>query len=121
MTTRQTAKAATAAPNAMSPGALARRWDCCRQTIYNMINDDELRSFKVRTIVALSPWMKSSVSSAAVSRKRRLPFDHQQPAIHHQRRNWKMTISEHATRMHVSSEEYFTPALPLSSSEAILQ
>ena len=48
MTTRQTAKADAAAPNAISPGALARRWDCCRQTIYNMINDDELRSFKVR-------------------------------------------------------------------------
>jgi excisionase family DNA binding protein len=35
-------------PSAVSPAALARRWDCCRQTIYNMIHDGELHSFKVR-------------------------------------------------------------------------
>ena len=32
----------------ISPAALAKRWDCCRQSIYNMIHDDELHSFKVR-------------------------------------------------------------------------
>lgn len=31
-----------------SPAALAKRWDCCRQTIYNMIDDGQLHSFKVR-------------------------------------------------------------------------
>lgn len=36
------------APCALSPARLAQRWDCCRQTIYNMIHDGELRSFKVR-------------------------------------------------------------------------
>ena len=35
-------------PSAVSPAALARRWDCCRQTIYNMIDNDQLHSFKVR-------------------------------------------------------------------------
>lgn len=32
----------------LRPAPLAVRWDCCRQTIYNMISDGELRSFKVR-------------------------------------------------------------------------
>ena len=33
---------------AFSPARLAKRWGCCRQTIYNMIKDGELCSFKVR-------------------------------------------------------------------------
>ena len=33
---------------AYSPAKLAHRWDCCRQTIYNMIHDGQLHSFKVR-------------------------------------------------------------------------
>jgi hypothetical protein len=32
----------------LSPAGLAARWGKCRQTIYNMIQDGELRSFKVR-------------------------------------------------------------------------
>jgi len=36
------------ARSAVSPAALARRWGMCRQSIYNMINDGELHSFKVR-------------------------------------------------------------------------
>lgn len=32
----------------VTPGELASRWGKCRQTIYNMINNDELHSFKVR-------------------------------------------------------------------------
>lgn len=36
------------AAKACSPTALANRWGCSRQTIYNMIRDGELRSFKVR-------------------------------------------------------------------------
>ena len=36
------------APESLSPAKLAQRWGCCRQTIYNMINDDELHSFTVR-------------------------------------------------------------------------
>lgn len=43
-----TTSQSTDAPAAYSPAALARRWDCCRQTIYNMIDDDQLHSFKVR-------------------------------------------------------------------------
>ena len=34
--------------SAVSPAHLARRWGKCRQTIYNMIDDGELHSFKVR-------------------------------------------------------------------------
>lgn len=36
------------AEKAFSPTALSSRWGCSRQTIYNMIRDGELRSFKVR-------------------------------------------------------------------------
>ena len=49
MPTNQTA---TPLPNdarsAVSPAHLAQRWGKCRQTIYNMIDDGELHSFKVR-------------------------------------------------------------------------
>lgn len=34
--------------SAVSPAHLAQRWDCCRQTVYNMIHDGQLHSFKVR-------------------------------------------------------------------------
>jgi hypothetical protein len=42
--------------SAVSPAALARRWGKCRQSIYNMINDGELHSFKVRNsrLISLS-------------------------------------------------------------------
>lgn len=33
---------------AYSPTALARRWGCSRQTIYNMIRDGYLDSFRLR-------------------------------------------------------------------------
>ena len=36
------------AKKALSPQQLARRWGKCRQTIYNMIADGELRTFRVR-------------------------------------------------------------------------
>ena len=38
----------TDAPAGLRPSQLARRWECCRQTVYNMISDGELHSFKVR-------------------------------------------------------------------------
>jgi len=42
------ANPATPAPQVLTPAELAARWGKCRQTIYNMIHDGELRSFKVR-------------------------------------------------------------------------
>lgn len=41
-------KGLNVAPSAISPAALALRWNKCRQTIYNMINAGEIHSFKVR-------------------------------------------------------------------------
>ena len=38
----------TDTPSARSPDWVAKRWGKCRQTIYNMIHDGELHSFKVR-------------------------------------------------------------------------
>ena len=46
MTAKQAAY--TEPRSALSPQQLAARWGKCRQTIYNMIEADELHSFKVR-------------------------------------------------------------------------
>jgi excisionase family DNA binding protein len=35
-------------PRGYSPAWLAKRWNCCRQTIYNMLRDGELHSYTVR-------------------------------------------------------------------------
>ena len=50
------ANLATHAPQVLTPAELATRWSKCRQTIYNMIRDGELRSFKVRNsrLISLS-------------------------------------------------------------------
>lgn len=42
------ANLANPAPQVLTPAELAARWGKCRQTIYNMIHDGELHSFKVR-------------------------------------------------------------------------
>ena len=46
----------TPTPQVLTPAELAARWGKCRQTIYNMIRDGELRSFKARNsrLIALS-------------------------------------------------------------------
>jgi len=42
-------------PITLSPSALADRWGCSRQTVYNMIRKGQLRSFNIGTLRLILP------------------------------------------------------------------
>lgn len=52
---RITSQSSLSDPITLSPSALADRWGCSRQTVYNMIRKGQLRSFNIGTLRLILP------------------------------------------------------------------